>query len=220
MTAERVTNTRSLADDFDRRDPAAQQEITQIFGGFYSDAYLKDTLARLLRKYAREYAGKDGAKLKFSKQEKEAIKDFDDAMASACDVIWKVQHLDMDHLALLLMIAGFDEPALHELRERSEAFSDAIARSGEDMGGRPPENLPFEILIKQIATMYEQANGHSAIEAVHHRADREDAYFGGFFRLAELVERAAAKATNRNVKSNVALGTMLKRVLGGPPKTS
>jgi hypothetical protein len=224
MTAE-VTNTRSLADDFDRRDPAAQQfalsffaphwdEITQIFGGFYSDAHLKDTLARLLRKYARDVAGKDGSGLKFSEQEKEAIKDFDDAMSLVRGVVWRVQYLDgMDNLEFLLLNSGFDEPALHELRERAEAFSVAVAQLGKDLGGRPLKNVHFEILIKEVATMYEWANGHLAIEAVHSDQRREDTFFGGFFQLAEMIESAAADATGREKKSNIALGTILKRVL-------
>jgi hypothetical protein len=39
-------------------------------------------------------AGKDGSGLKFSEQEKEAIKGFDDAMSLVRGAVWRVQYLD------------------------------------------------------------------------------------------------------------------------------
>lgn len=227
MSAARVKSLRSLA-SFDSYAAKVQrvalsyfvphwEEIAQIFGGFYSGTDLKDVLALLLWKYAREYAGKDGSGLRFSKQEKKDIEVFNEAMASIRSVISKVLHQDTrDNLAFLLFRSGFDEPALHELRERSEAFSAAVGHLEINSGGRPSENLPFERLIKEIATMYEWANGHLAIEAVYSDQGREDVFFGGFFCLAEIIEAAAAEATGRKKKSNVALGSILKRVLDEP----
>ena len=107
-----------------------------------------------------------------------------------------------------LETAGID---VGGLKEQAGAVLAALKKIKTDKGGhRPLADPEHWLLLDRAADIFERTAQKRATLS-DHRGKRT--FSGGFFRMAELVEAAAATATKRQPATNSALGTRLRRLL-------
>jgi hypothetical protein len=193
------------------------ERIAQPLRDSYPDIHLQERLGFLLWQYARQHAGLDDPhSSRLSAQERLDLKTLNKALPAAYRVFWRVVYRDgpdgMDNLALMLFEAGLTGQVLYDLLGCFITFSD-LSRQWEIKLGRPKEHLALEKLMMEIGKLYERATGEFAVDAVQFR---KKTFTGDFFKLARLVEAAAAAATGRKRLGDIALGRLLQRIL--PPK--
>jgi hypothetical protein len=82
----------------------------------------------------------------------------------------------------------------------------------KNKGGRPPD-VEYGILMDRVIDIFQLATGRQAgVTWDWH----ECTFAGEFFRIAELVDAAAASATQERPRTNSALGNSLRRSLKMP----
>jgi hypothetical protein len=110
----------------------------------------------------------------------------------------------------MLGAAGLDIPAIEEFLTTLGSMLGAVemANAFEGKGGAPPTNTELNLLMFFLAEAFEKT-GRQADEEVR---DRGDYFVGDFFEAAKLLEAAASSATQRQAKSDAALGRMLQRM--------
>jgi hypothetical protein len=111
---------------------------------------------------------------------------------------------------LSLISVGVNEVGVSQELEKIVSITEK-AMAEKRKGGRPRENIELEVLMTRVARMFETATERKAAITTSRYPDR-DRYSGDFFRLAELVDIAAAAATHREPLSNGALGRLLTRI--------
>jgi hypothetical protein len=112
-----------------------------------------------------------------------------------------------DTVVIMLRAAGIDA---HKVLEQLEAIlsvtENAACKSGS---GRPPD-IEYGILMDRVIDIFQLELWQRATltsDRIKHR------FSGAFFRVAELVDVAAASATQQPPRTNSALGELLKRHL-------
>jgi len=75
-------------------------------------------------------------------------------------------------------------------------------------GGRPPD-VEYWVLIERVVDIFQLATGREVV--IPSWNPNERIFSGDFFRLAELVDAAAASATQTQPRTNSALGNLLRQ---------
>ena len=112
-----------------------------------------------------------------------------------------------DTVSVLLIAAGVDVVLLNE---QAGAALAALKKIKIGQGGnRPLADPEHWLLLDRVADLFERTTQRRATLS-ENRGRRS--FSGDFFRVAELVEAAAAAATKRQPATNSALGNRLKRL--------
>jgi hypothetical protein len=170
-------------------------EIESILSVSSSDWNLRDDLAWTLWHYARGKAQEDGSWPERSAQVHHHIKSF-------AGSILPLREDAAAHTAMLML--GIDVPEIFERLETT-----LFAAGNADRGGRPAD-VEYGLLMGRVVYIFELATTEQAgLTWDWHK----ETFTGKFFRVAELVNAAAASATEQPPKTNIALGKFLQRLL-------
>jgi hypothetical protein len=121
-------------------------------------------------------------------------------------------------VAVTLAAAGIDA---RKVLDQLEAILSVTKKADEIIkseGGRPPD-VEYGLLMDRVIGIFRLATGRRATLTTDRtsrhtsRQATKSRFSGVFFRLAELVDGAAASATQQPPKTNNALGELLKRLL-------
>jgi hypothetical protein len=189
------------------------EEIEAILGKPSPDEELRDVLGLMLWKYARGVAGRDGSGRERPSEIRHYLEALDNParrLREALETLLRADNHDdasASTVAILLDAASVEPMVVLEQLGRILAVTEKAAAE-KSTGGRPPD-VEHGVLMTRAADVFELATGRSATvtsNPVH------DTFGGGFFRMAELVDAAAASATGQQPKSNAALGGGLKKL--------
>ena len=201
--------------DFDAFGPQAQDcalghfgrslpEIESLFGKASPDEQLRYQLAFALWKYAR--GDLDGQRMARGKQVAELIKSMHEPASALLAALDKLEILycygdsAATETALILNI----DPAI--LRTQLGAI--LATKMPKDKGGILPDT-DYAVLMARVGMLYSTATGRKPTVTY---VDKDRIFSGNFFRVAELVDIAAAEATGDQIRTNAALGEILGRV--------
>jgi hypothetical protein len=199
--------------DFDSFGPEARDcalghfgrslpEIESLLGKASPDEGLRNELAMALWKYAR--ADLDGQPIARVKRVGDLVTSLQQPARALLVALDRLENLycngDPAATDVALML-GFD---LRAMRGQLGVVLAATVR--ESKGGRPP-NTEYAILMARVGALY----AHVTERRPTTTYDGE-LYSGKFFRVAELVDIAAAEAVGGEIKSNIALGKLLGRI--------
>jgi hypothetical protein len=187
------------------------KEIENLLGKHSPDEDLRNDLALTLWKYARGKANHDGSLPESPAQVRRYIESLDKAARQLCDALVKLDAVDdaaAATVAIVLDAAGIDRcKVLEQLEVILSATATGIA--DKSAGGKSPD-VEYALLMDRVIDIFQLATGQQATLT----CDSVDGiYSGKFFRVAELVDVAAASATHGQLQTNSALGTRLRRLL-------
>lgn len=191
------------------------EEIESILGKCSPDEGLRDDLAWALWKYARGKASQDGALPELPSRVRRYIESLDKTARPLHDALAKLEDAYVcddaaaHTVALMLATAGIDaQRVLGQL----ETILSVTENFDKNKGGRPPD-VEYGILMDRVIDIFQLATGRQAgVTWDWH----ECTFTGEFFRIAELVDAAAASATQERPRTNSALGNSLRRSLKMP----
>jgi hypothetical protein len=196
----------------DHFEKSSIDEIESILGKSSPDEGLRDDLAWTLWKYARGKAGQDGSVPELPSHVRHYIELLDKTARPLRDALVKLEdayicnEAEAHTVAIMLTAAGIDAPGvLGEL----ETILSVAGNADKSEGGRPAD-VEYGILMSRVIDIFQLATGRQPTLTWD---PFERTFAGKFFRIAELVGEAAAKATQGQARSNSALGSLLKRLL-------
>jgi hypothetical protein len=187
----------------------ALEEIEGILRVASPDEQVRDYLARSLHAYARDKHARDTGNGEVSsaqfRRRVEAICKAAQSLQAALP--WSADDDAGATVALRLIAGGVDVGLLSRQLDAIAALEKIEMGKG---GGRPLDDPEHWLLLDRVADVFERTT--------HHRATLTEnrgkcSFSGDFFRMAELVEAAAAAATKRRPATNSALGSRLRRLL-------
>jgi hypothetical protein len=188
------------------------KEIENILGKHSPDEDLRNDLTLTLWKYARGKAGQDGSLLESPSQVRRYIKSLDKSARQLRDALVKLEdaYICDDAAAhttvITLAAAGIDA---HKVLEQLEAILSVTENADKSAGGRPPD-VEYGLLMGRVIYIFQRATGRRATLTSDRYKNR---FSGDFFKVAELVDVAAASATQQPKRTHSALGELLKRCL-------
>jgi hypothetical protein len=192
----------------------ALEEIESILRVESPDEQVRENLAWSLHAYARdEYARAvgdrtAGAGAGSPKQIRQRVKAITKAARSLQAALALTDDAATTTVAVMLMAGDVDVGLLHKQVDATLVALEKV-EIGKG-GGRPLDDPEHWLLLDRVADLFELTAQRRAT-LTDDRFRRE--FSGDFFRMAELVEAAAAKATKREPMTNSALGTQLRRLL-------
>lgn len=187
------------------------EEIESILGKSSPDEDLRNDLAWTLWHYTRGKAGQDGSLPERQSDLRRYVESLDETTQPLRDLLAKWYYDDdatAATVAIMLDAAGVDMGQLVEQLEVILSVTKTVDVD-KDKGGRPSDN-EFKVLMVRVVDIFQQATGRRATltwDAV------ERVFAGKFFRVAELVDAAAASATQTERQSHSGLGNLLRRLL-------
>jgi hypothetical protein len=187
--------------------PGALEEIEKILGVASPNASLRFELALALHKYAEP----NGSGLASPALVSRRLKTIGATARQLRDAIGDFlldESADIGTVAVILGAAGVDLSALEVHLNALLAATENIRKS---RGGRPPVNVDYGVLMMRLAGIYHAATGREATVTAHRV---KGVFSGRFFRLAELVDHAAASASKTKPMTNGALGELLRKIRG------
>lgn len=116
---------------------------------------------------------------------------------------------DLFEMDRLLNEAGIDYACAIGIMDAFCSAADLAKREGH-RGGRPPIPPAWKEMMLHLATVYEEAMHKRAAVTVDSVNDK---YAGNFYRIAQIVDRAAAAATQSKPCAASILGARLRRIL-------
>jgi hypothetical protein len=182
------------------------KEIENILGKHSPDEDLRNDLTLTLWKYARGKARQDGSLLESPAQVRRYIESLDKSARQLRDALDIGGDAAAATVAIMLDAAGIDRcKVLGQL----EAILSVTENADKSAGGRPPD-VEYGLLMDRVIDIFQLATGRRATVTWD---SVERIYTGKFFRIAELVDVAAASATHGRLQTNSALGAWLRRLL-------
>jgi hypothetical protein len=223
--------TRALA-DFETFDPAACDAAIGLFRPEHireiehlhhiSDEYSRNALRKKLGfrlwMYARGVTGQSGMGLAHLKQVNRILRGLHNEahrLHGALDPLGISEHdIAVSEVVVMLAANGIDIAALLEALQAVQAVKLLPTEGG------PMPDTDHHVLMLSIKGIFEKATGTKATPPPYNPIKGKS--YGDFFRVAELVDAAAAAAVGQRPKTNAALGTALRRMLNTPdtPETS
>jgi hypothetical protein len=188
------------------------EEIESILGKSSPDESLRDELASALWKYARGRSGLDGSLPASPSRVRDYVESLDKTARPLRDVLGKLADAYISDdaaahtVAITLDAAGIDVPGV---LGQLEAILSVTENADKSEGGRPAD-VEYGILMSRVTDIFQLATGRQPTLTWD---PFKRTFAGKFFRIAELVDEAAAKATQGRTRSNSALGSLLKRLL-------
>lgn len=126
---------------------------------------------------------------------------------------WDQPYLgDLFEMDRLLNEAGIDYASAIGMMDAFCSAADLAKREGH-RGGRPPIPLAWKEMMLHLAAVYEEAMHKRAAVTVDSVNDK---YAGAFYQIAQIVDRAAATATQSKPCAPSILGARLRRILKAP----
>jgi hypothetical protein len=170
---------------------------------------VRDYLARSLHAYARDKHARDTGNGEVSsaqfRRRVEAICKAAQSLQAALP--WSADDDAGATVALRLIAGGVDVGLLSRQLDAIAALEKIEMGKG---GGRPLDDPEHWLLLDRVADVFERTTRlRATLTENRHKGD----FSGSFFRMAALVEAAAATATKRQPMTNSALGTRLRRLL-------
>jgi hypothetical protein len=184
------------------------KEIENILGKHSPDEDLRNDLTLTLWKYARGKAGQDGSLLESPSQVRRYIESLDESARQLRDALVKLDIGDDAAAATVAIMLGAADIDRCKVLGQLEAILSVTENADKSAGGRPPD-VEYGLLMDRVIGIFQPATGRRATvtwDSVEH------IYTGKFFRIAELVDIAAASATHGRPRTNGALGAWLRRM--------
>ena len=186
----------------------AIEDIERILRVDSPDEQVREDLAWSLYAYVRDRAGDSGYSGEGSpaqiRNRVEAIRKAARSLRAAL----APTDAAVDTVTVTLMDGDVDVVLLNE---QVDATIAVLKKVKTDRGGnRPLADPEHWLLIDRVTDIFERTTQRRAALS-EHRGKRS--FSGDFFRIAELVEAAAAAATKRRPATNSALGSRLRRLL-------
>ena len=186
----------------------ALEEIEGILDNVSPDKQVRDTLAWSLCAYVRDRAGTSGYSGEGSPAQ---IRHHVETISRASQALQAALAIDdaaAETVALLLESRGVD---VEGLKEQIVVVIAELELIKTDPGGGRPRNDPeFSLLMDRVADIFETET-HQRATLTDNRS--KGVVAGKFFRMAELVDAAAASAVGRDPMKNGPLGDLLKNLL-------
>jgi hypothetical protein len=120
-----------------------------------------------------------------------------------------VDHVAAGTVAIVLAAGGVNTTVVLEQLDTILSVTEKGV-TGKD--GRPRKDPEFWLLMDDVAYIFETET-HRRATLTEKTYTTVASFSGRFFRMAELVDAAAARATQRDARSNSALGSLLKDCL-------
>ncbi len=207
---------------------ASLEEIERLLGKPSPDDPLRDELASMLWRYARGVDGRDGSGKELTSEVRsyiEAVKRPARSLRDALDHILVAANAEarapgFPHTAIRddpaantaeMLICSKVDDVFALLAQLNAILSVEEIVVGKN--GRPRKDPEFWLLMDRIADIFETETRTEA--TLTEKTYTTPASFSGqFFRMAEIIDAAAAGATQREARSNSALGSLLKELRG------
>ena len=180
------------------------KEIENILGKHSPDEDVRNDLALTLWKYARGKADQDGSSPESPAQVRRFIESLDKSARQLRDALVRLDPAAT--VAFMLDAADVDRC---KVLEQLEAILSVTENADKSAGGRPPD-VEYGLLMDRVIDIFQLATGQRATVTCDPVGG---SYEGKFFRIAELMDVAAASATHGRLQTNSALGKRLQRLL-------
>jgi len=188
------------------------EEIESILWKSSPDESIRDELASALWKYARGRSGLDGSLPESPSRVRDYVESLDKTARPLRDALGKLAdaYIRDDAAAhtitIMLAAADIDVPGV---LVQLETILSVTGKAYKSEGGRPAD-VEYGILMSRVIDIFQLATGRQPTLTWD---PFKRTFAGKFFRIAELVDEAAAKVTQGRTRSNSALGSLLKRLL-------
>jgi hypothetical protein len=187
-------------------------DIEKILRVDSPDAQVREDLAWSLYSYARD-TGRDhnvGSGEGSPAQIRHSVETITKAAQSLQTALAPTDAAASSTVAVMLMAGDVDVAFLHKQIDAILAVLEKV-EIGKG-GGRPLDDPEHWLLMERTADLFELTAQREAALTEDRRSDEGIEFGGDFFRMAELVEAAAAAATNRQPIPNSVLGIRLRRL--------
>jgi hypothetical protein len=210
---------RVLAHDTRARDAAlalfgagALEEIEGILRVPSPDEQVRDYLARSLHAYARVTGDRTAGDGEGSPAEiRERVEAILKAARALQAALAPTDAATATTVAVILMAGDADVGLL--IKQVDAAITALGKIEIGKGGGRPLDDPEHWLLMNRTADLFELTARRRAALTEDRRSDEGIEFGGDFFRIAEIVDAAAAKAMKREPMANGALGAQLRRLL-------
>jgi hypothetical protein len=196
----------------------ALEEIEGILRVASPDEQVRDYLARSLHAYARVKYARDtgdrtvGDGAGSPAQIRQRVKAIDKAARSLRAALVPTDNAATSTVAIMLMAGDVNVGLLNKQVDATIAALEKVEISKG--GGRPLDDPEHWLLMDRIADLFElTAQRQARLKDSTLGLPVGRVFSGDFFRMAELVEAAAAEAKKLEPMTNSALGTQLRRLL-------
>ena len=184
------------------------EEIERILDKTSPNEKLRDELAWTLWHYARGKACHDGSLPELPSDPRRYVALLDKATRRLHDLLAQGHYANdaaASTVTVRLIAAGLDaEQMLEQLR----VILSVTENVDKSKGGRPPD-VEYWVLIARVVDIFQLATGREVVIPTWNPNER--IFSGDFFRVAELVDAAAASATQTQPRTNSALGNLLRQ---------
>ena len=196
-------------------EPGALETIERILGAASPDASLRFELALAISKCA-ESRGQGQARPAVVSSRLKTIHTSAQQLRGAVKGLMLDETAEAAEIAIMLMGAGLDLSSSDwdAFVDTLDTLATATTNVPQSKGGRPPENVDRAVMLTRIGAIYHERTGRRP--TVTAPPDRDGGVFSGdFFRIAALVDQAAASLAGIEPMENWSLGDLLCKIFKG-----